>query len=102
MIFEFYMFHFRVGLKIGEISLLCSRPSRRPIECRTGFQIQIPMRQGQHHFGFWGLPFMTSALEGGGGLGKADIVMEMSKGGCVKMQTGGGRGSKNPKIFRTS
>ena len=32
---------------------------------------------------------MMSALEGGAGPGKADKVRELSKGGCVKMQTRG-------------
>ena len=44
---------------------------------------------------------MTSALEGGGGLEKADVVREVSKGGSVKMRTGE-RGSINPNILRTS
>ena len=46
------------------------------------------------------LPFMTSALEGGGGPGKADKVREFSKGGCVKVRTRGGRGSKIRQICR--
>ena len=47
---------------------------------------------------------MTSAPRGGGGVsGKADEVRELSKGGCVNFRTSkGGRGSKNPKILRTS
>ena len=45
---------------------------------------------------------MMSALKGReGGPGKADEVREFSKGGCVKMLTGG-RGSNNRKILRTS
>ena len=46
---------------------------------------------------------MTSALRGPGrGVpSKADIVRNLSKGGCVNLQTRG-RGSKNPKILRTS
>ena len=38
----------------------------------------------------------------GGGTPKADAVRKLSKGGCVKIQTRGGRGSKNPKILQTS
>ena len=48
-----------------------------------------------------GLPFMTSALRGEGVPSKADIVGNLSKGGCVNLRTGG-EGSKNPKILRTS
>ena len=44
---------------------------------------------------------MTSALRGEGVPSKTDIVSNLSKGGCVNLQTGG-RGSKNPKILRTS
>ena len=35
---------------------------------------------------------MTSALKGGGGLGKADVVRQVSEGGCVKMLTRGEEG----------
>ena len=49
-----------------------------------------------------GLPLSTSAPRGGGGVcPKADIVLEISKGGCVILRTRGGRGSKNPKFLRT-
>ena len=41
--------------------------------------------------------------EGGGGVSpKADIVLELSKGGCVNLRTRGGGCSKNPKFWRTS
>ena len=33
---------------------------------------------------------MMSALQAGGGPGKADKIRELSKGGCMKMQIGGG------------
>ena len=45
-----------------------------------------------------GLPFMTSAPRGGGGVsGKADEGRELSKGGCVNLRTGreGVKKSKN-------
>ena len=46
---------------------------------------------------------MTSALEGGGGPGKVDQVKELSKGGCSEdADKGGGWGSENRKILRTS
>ena len=50
----------------------------------------------------WGHVHMMSAQGGGGGgsTQKADIVRKLSKGGCVKMQTGGG--SKNQEILQTS
>ena len=51
--------------------------------------------------GIRGFPYMTSALKGGRGPGKADKVREFRKGGFVKIWTRGGR-SKNPKILRTS
>ena len=45
---------------------------------------------------------MMSAQGGGGGYSaKADAVRKLSKGCCVKMQTGGG-GSKNQKTVWTS
>ena len=48
------------------------------------------------------LPLSTSTPRGGGGVGpKADIRLEISKGGCVNLRTRGGRGSKNPKFLRT-
>ena len=54
----------------------------------------------QPHLGnIRGLPFMTSALRGEGVPSKADIVSNLSKGGCVNLRTRGRRGSKNPKIF---
>ena len=41
--------------------------------------------------------------EGGGGVpSKADLVSNISKGGCMNLRTGGGKGSKNPKFWRTS
>ena len=43
---------------------------------------------------------MTFAPRGGGG-GKVDEVRELSKGGCVNLQTRG-EGVKNPKFLRTS
>ena len=46
------------------------------------------------------LPYMTSALRGEGVPSKADIVSNLSKGGCVNLQTRGV--SKNPKLLRTS
>ena len=36
-----------------------------------------------------GLPFMTSALRGEGVPSKADIVSNLSKGGCVNLWTRG-------------
>ena len=43
---------------------------------------------------------MTSALQGEGGLGKADEVRESSKGSCVKMRTRGeGRGGQKIRKF---
>ena len=46
---------------------------------------------------------MTSTLERGeGGTGKVDKEREASKGGCLKMQTRGGRGSKSLIILRMS
>ena len=42
---------------------------------------------------------MTSTLRGEGGVSpKADIVLELSKGGCVNLRTRG-RGVQNPKNF---
>ena len=41
---------------------------------------------------------MTSALQGEGGLGKADEVRESSKGSCVKMRTRG-EGVKKTENF---
>ena len=41
----------------------------------------------------------TMSAQGGGTL-IADALSKLSKGGCVKRQTG--RGSKNPKILKTS
>ena len=42
-----------------------------------------------------GLPFMTSALRGEGVPSKADIVVSnLSKGGCMNLQTKGGGGKK--------
>ena len=43
-----------------------------------------------------GLPFMTSALRGRGKPSKADIVSNLSMGGCVHLQTGG---VKKSEIF---
>ena len=37
-----------------------------------------------------------------GGPPKRDVVRKLSKGGCVNLQTSGRRGSKNPKLARTS
>ena len=51
---------------------------------------------------FRGLPLSTSTLRGGGGVcPKADIVLELSKGGCVNLWTRGEGGPKKPKILRT-
>ena len=47
-----------------------------------------------------GLPFMTSALRGEGGVpSKADMVSNLSKGGCVNLRTGGGKGQKIRKFY---
>ena len=42
-----------------------------------------------------GLPFRKSALRGEGVPSKADIVSNLSKGGCVNLRTRGWGGSKN-------
>ena len=42
---------------------------------------------------------MTSALRGEGGPSKADIVSNLSKGGCVNLGTRGGGGVKKSEIF---
>ena len=48
-----------------------------------------------------------SALRGGGGGGgegtlKADMVIRLSRGGCVNLRSRGGGGQKSRKILRTS
>ena len=46
-----------------------------------------------------GLPLSTSAPRGEGGVcPKADIVLEITKGGCVILWTRGGRGVQKPEI----
>ena len=45
-----------------------------------------------------GLPFETSALRGEGVPSKADIVSNLSKGGCVKLRTRG-EGVKKSENF---
>ena len=58
-------------------------------------------RGRRHTDGERGLPFRTSALRGVPS--KADVVSNLSKGGCVNLRTRGEReGYKNPKFFRTS
>ena len=48
-----------------------------------------------------GLPLSTSTPREGGDVGpKEDIVLELSKGGWVTLQTRGRRGPKNLKILR--
>ena len=48
------------------------------------------------------LPLSTSTLRGKeGGCTKADIVLELSKGGCVNLRTRREGGLKNQKILRT-
>ena len=48
-----------------------------------------------------GLPYMTSALRGERVPSKADIVSNLSKGGCVNLRRRG-EGSKNQKFLWTS
>ena len=49
-----------------------------------------------------GLPVGMYALRGRGGVGpNADVVLRLSKRGCVNLRTRGGRGSKKPKNLRT-
>ena len=52
------------------------------------------------HIRVRGLPFMTSAPKGGGGVsGKADKGRELSKGGCVNLRTRGDGGQKIRKFY---
>ena len=55
------------------------------------------MKQGNYQVNQGVFNYMTSALEGGGGTGKADEVRKACKGGCVKMRTrvGGVKKSNN-------
>ena len=47
-----------------------------------------------------GHPLSTSTQRGRGAYPKADIVLELSKGGCVKLRTRGeGGGVKKPEKF---
>ena len=46
-----------------------------------------------------GLPFMTSTLRGEGVPSKADIVRNLSKGGCVNLRTRGGGDQKIRKLY---
>ena len=49
-----------------------------------------------------GLPLSTYALRGRGGVGpNADVVLRLSKRGCVNLRTRGEGGSKKPKNLRT-
>ena len=49
-----------------------------------------------------GLPLSTYALRGRGGIGpNADVVLRLSKRGCVNLRTRGEGGSKKPKNLRT-
>ena len=47
---------------------------------------------------FMGLPFITSVLRGEGVPSKADIVSNLSKGGCMNLRTRG-EGVKKSEIF---
>ena len=60
-----------------------------------------PPRPPRAVFSLRGHTYMMSAQRGEGGVpSKADIVIKLSKGGCVNLRTRGV--SKNPKILRTS
>ena len=49
-----------------------------------------------------GLPLSTYALRGRGGIGpNADVVLRLSKRGCVNLRTRRRRGSKKPENLRT-
>ena len=48
-----------------------------------------------HNSELRGLPLSTYALRGRGGVGpNADVVLRLSKRGCVNLRTRGGRGVK--------
>ena len=71
------------------------------VELWLGYKIALGERREE-----WdhvrGLPYMTSALRAGGGPGvpsNANIVSNLSKGGCVNLRTGV---IKNLQILRTS
>ena len=89
------------GLTYENVSQICC--VSRSAECSEGsvyYCAEIVSAFADFRKYTRGLPFMTSALRGVPS--KADIVNNLSEGGCVNLQTRRGRGSKKPKILQTS